>query len=63
MRKQKINWFFSTSGSCSVALPSLSGEEAQHHVAPVWRSDQPCPRGSTYNAAGGLGPGRKACFL
>lgn len=28
MRKQKINWFFSTSGSCSVAFPALSGEEA-----------------------------------
>lgn len=63
MRKQKINWFFSTSGSCSVAFPALSGEEAPHHMAHVWGSDQPYPWGPKYNAAGGLGPGRKACFL
>lgn len=32
MRRQKINWFFSTSESCSVASPSLSGDEAQNHL-------------------------------
>lgn len=32
MRRQKINWFFSTSESCSVASPSLSGDEAQNYL-------------------------------
>lgn len=67
MRKQKINWFFPTSRSCSVAFPSLSGDEAQNHVlmcvALVSPAPPKVPIGSKYNVADGLGPGHQARHL
>lgn len=67
MRKQKINWFFPTSRSCSVAFPSLSGDEAQNHVLMcrtlVSPAPQKCPLDSKYSVADGSGPGHQAWLL
>lgn len=67
MRKQKINWLFPTSRSCSVAFPSLSGYEAQNHVlmcrALVSPAPQKCPWGSKYNVADRVEPAHQAWLL
>lgn len=46
MRRQKINWFFSTSESCSVAFPSLSGDETQNHVLMCGALASPATKGA-----------------
>lgn len=52
---------------CSVAFPSLSGDEAQNHVltcgALVSPAPQKCPWGSKYNVADRVGPAHQAWLL